>query len=182
MVEHLPTLTLGRRATAADVLWEAEQLEEHGLVVHETPRGGEATLHAPGQLVAYPIVRVGRQIRAHIVTMAEVTVAIAQQMGVRDAEFRMEHPGVWVGEHKLASIGIHVSRGVSVQGLSFNLDVASHWFGALVSCGLPDVQMVNLKDLADRPLPTMRELAHRWARLFAERSGYRLAWRGDAQR
>lgn len=181
MVEHAPTLTLGRRATDADVLWEASELENQGLVVRETPRGGEATLHAPGQLVAYPIVRVGRQIRAHIVTMAEVTVAIAEEMGVRGAEFRMEHPGVWVGEHKLASIGIHVSRGITVQGLSFNLDVAPHWFGALVSCGLPQVQMVNLTELTDRPLPTMRELAHRWARGFAERSGYTLAWRDDAQ-
>jgi lipoate-protein ligase B len=176
MVEHVPTVTLGRRATEEDVLWDEDQLRSSGMVVRETPRGGEATLHAPGQLVAYPIVRVGRRIRAHIVDMAEVTVELAREFGVEEAEFRMEHPGVWVGERKMASIGIHVSRGVAVQGLSFNLDVAPHYFGALVSCGLPQVEMVSLAALSNRPVPPMEEMAHRWARRFAARAGYELEW------
>jgi lipoate-protein ligase B len=178
MVEHEPTLTLGRRATEADVLWDAAELRAKGLTVCETPRGGEATLHAPGQLVAYPIVRVGRQIRAHIVTMAEVTVELARSFGVSGAEFRMDHPGVWIGDAKLASIGIHVSRGVTVQGLSLNIDVAPDLFGALVSCGLPTVEMVSLTQLADRPLPSMAVLARLWAEGFASRAGYSLAWSG----
>lgn len=177
MVEHPATLTLGRRATREDVLWTDEQLAERRVAVCETPRGGEVTLHAPGQLVAYPVVRVGRQIRAHIVRMAEVTIELFEDLGVTGTEFRMEHPGVWRGDTKMASIGIHISRGVSVQGMSINLDVAPDLFGSLVSCGLPGVQMTSVARVRTAPLPPMAELAHRWAQGFARSAGYSLDWR-----
>jgi len=176
MVEHPPTLTLGRRASREDVLWTDEQLAAEQVEVCETPRGGEVTLHAPGQLVAYPVVRVGRKIREHIVRMAEVTMALFEQLGVDGTEFRMEHPGVWRGSTKMASIGIHISRGISVQGMSINLDVAPRLFGSLISCGLPDVRMTSVTDVSRAPLPPMAELARRWAEEYARRAGYSLTW------
>jgi len=176
MVEHPPTLTLGRRGSREDVLWTDEQLAAEQVAVCETPRGGEVTLHAPGQLVAYPVVRVGRMIREHIVRMAEVTIALFEQLGVEGTEFRMEHPGVWRGETKMASIGIHISRGISVQGMSINLDVAPRLFGSLVSCGLPEVRMTSVADVSTQPLPPMAELARRWAEEYARRAGYSLSW------
>src|SRR5690606_27518909 len=153
-----------------------EQLAAEQVEVCETPRGGEVTLHAPGQLVAYPVVRVGRKIREHIVRMAEVTMALFEQLGVDGTEFRMEHPGVWRGSTKMASIGIHISRGISVQGMSINLDVAPRLFGSLVSCGLPDVRMSSVADVSEAPLPSMAELACRWAEEYAGRAGYSLTW------
>src|SRR5690606_36104041 len=134
LVEHRPALTLGRRGKRDDVLWSDAQLAEVGMRVFETPRGGEVTLHAPGQLVAYPIVRVGRQIRAHIHRLAEATLAVAEAYGVRNAAFEMDQPGIWLAaepdrpRRKLASIGLHVSRGIAVQGISFNIQVAPMLF------------------------------------------------------
>ncbi len=182
MVEHRPAVTLGRRASSEDVLWSREQLEAAGLSVFETPRGGEATLHAPGQLVAYPVIRVGRQIRAHITTLAEVSIALLAELGIEGARFDMDNPGVWLEAdaggvpQKIASIGLHISRGVSVQGLSLNLDVAPQLFGALVSCGMPQVHMLSARPLATAPWPGFDALVRRWAQLFAEASGYTLAW------
>jgi lipoyl(octanoyl) transferase len=185
MVEHPPTVTLGRRGRREDVLWTDEQLAAAQVDVCETPRGGEATLHAPGQLVAYPVVNVGKKIRELIARMAEVTIAMFEQLGVDGVEFRMDHPGVWRGESKLASVGLHISRGVTVQGMSINLDVAPSLFGALVSCGLPDVQMTSVAAVRSAsgaspmplpPIPPLAELARRWAEDFAARSGYRLSW------
>jgi lipoyl(octanoyl) transferase len=176
MVEHPPTLTLGRRASREDVLWTDEQLAAEQVEVCETPRGGEVTLHAPGQLVAYPVVRVDRRIREHIVRMAEVTIALFEQLGVEGTEFRMDHPGVWRGPTKMASIGIHISRGISVQGMSINLDVPPRLFGSLVSCGLPDVRMTSVAAVSQLPLPPMAELARRWAEEYARRAGYALRW------
>jgi lipoyl(octanoyl) transferase len=176
MVEHPPTLTLGRRACREDVLWTDEQLAAERMEVCETPRGGEVTLHAPGQLVAYPVVRIGRGIREHIERMAAVTLALFEQLGVDGAEFRMDHPGVWRGETKMASIGIHVSRGISVQGMSINLDVAPRLFRSLVSCGIPDIQMTSVAAVSAAPLPPLAELARRWAEEFAARGGYTLEW------
>jgi lipoyl(octanoyl) transferase len=176
MVEHPATLTLGRRASREDVLWSDEQLAAEQVAVCETPRGGEVTLHAPGQLVAYPVVQVGRQIREHIVRMADATMALFEELGVEGTEFRMDHPGVWRGDTKMASIGVHISRGVSVQGMSINLDVAPHLFGSLVSCGLPDIRMTSVAALTSAQVPPMAELARRWAEAYAKRADYALDW------
>ena len=175
-VEHPPTLTMGRRAKPEHVLWSPERLQAAGMAVCETPRGGEVTLHAPGQLVLYPVVQVGRKIREHIVRMAEVTIELIETLGIDGCEFRMEHPGVWRGDSKLASIGIHISRGVSVQGLSLNLSVRPGLFASLVSCGLPQVEMSNVADLCTSPLPPMASLAKQWAEGFARRRGSELSW------
>ena len=110
LVEHPPVLTLGRRGKMEDILWSAEERAAAGVTVSEAPRGGEVTLHGPGQLVAYPVVMVGRRIREHIVRLGEVAIELLRELGVDGCEFRMEHPGVWRGSEKLASIGIHVSR------------------------------------------------------------------------
>jgi lipoate-protein ligase B len=144
--------------------------------VCETPRGGEATLHAPGQLVLYPVVKVGRQIRAHIIRMADATIALLAEEGIGGLEFRMEHPGVWLGARKIASIGIHVSRGVTVQGMSVNVDVDPPLFDALVSCGMPEVELTSLAQLASGPVPAMPTLARRWAEHYAELGGFELRW------
>lgn len=171
LVEHPPSVTLGRRASEGDVLWSPEELEAREIHVFETPRGGEATLHAPGQLVVYPVLKVGRYIRQLIIDLAETAIDVAGELGATGLEFRMDHPGVWVGERKLASIGIHISRGVSIQGLSLNVDVDPALFGALVSCGLPSVEMVSLRELIDATPPPMPELAERFAHAFGRRRG-----------
>lgn len=176
LVEHPPTLTLGRRGSREDVLWSDEQLAAEGVAVCDTPRGGEVTLHAPGQLVAYPILYVGRRIREHVVRLAEVTIRLFGELGVEGLEFRMDHPGVWRGATKMASIGIHVSRGVPVQGISMNLDVAPHLFGSLVSCGLPQVEMVSVAHLRGREGLELPRLAKRWAELFADAHARALEW------
>lgn len=185
-VEHPPTLTLGRRGTRADILWSDELLAAAGIAVAETPRGGEVTLHAPGQLVVYPIVRVGRAIRAHIVALGEATARWCASEGLEGCEFRMEVPGVWRGGRKLASIGVHVSRGIAVQGLSINIVPEPRLFGALVSCGMPDVEMTSLtrelaaegatSDAAELAATSLAELAARWSRFYAAHVGRDVAW------
>ena len=178
LVEHPPTLTIGRRGRREDILWSDAELAARGLTVAETPRGGEVTLHAPGQLVAYPVIHVGRQIRAHIVRMAEVTRELFESLGVHGTEFRMEQPGVWIGPRKLASIGIHISRGVAVQGISMNLDVEPGLFGALVSCGMPEVQMTSIVRLGGKPV-SLEGMARAWAERFALAAGTSLRWEGE---
>jgi lipoate-protein ligase B len=175
LVEHPPVLTLGRRGRMEDILWSAEQREAAGMTVVEAPRGGEVTLHGPGQLVAYPVVTVGRRIREHIVRLGEVAVALLSELGVEGCEFRMEHPGVWRGSEKLASIGIHVSRGVAVQGISINLDVERGLFGALVSCGLRGVSVTSAVAVGGRAIAT-DVAARRFAEVYSVQWGVPLVW------
>ncbi len=175
LVEHPPVLTIGRRGDRSDILWSDEQLAAQGVQVCATPRGGQVTLHAPGQLVAYPVVYVGRRLREHLVNLGEVTVSLLEELGLSGSRFRMEHPGVWLGEAKLASIGIHISRGVSVQGLSLNLDVDPVLFGALVSCGLRGVDVTSAVRLGARPI-SVADAARRWAELWGARTTMELTW------
>lgn len=178
LVEHPPVLTLGRRADPADILWSEAERAAVGMTVIEAPRGGEVTLHAPGQLVVYPVVAVGRKIREHIVRLGEVAVTLLAELGVEGCEFRMEHPGVWLGARKLGSIGVHVSRGVAVQGLSLNLDVDPKLLTSLVSCGLRGTEVSSAVAVGGRAIG-VEEAARRYALLFARSAGYALEWRAD---
>jgi lipoate-protein ligase B len=179
LVEHPPVLTLGRRGERSDVRWSPALLAARGVEVCETPRGGQVTLHAPGQLVAYPILHIGWRVREHIIRLGRVAARFFVELGVPGPEFRLEHPGVWVGEHKIASIGVHVSRGVTVQGIAMNLDVDPALFGSLVSCGMRGPVVRNAKDFGARPVE-LTEAARRWAELFAEDVGVPLEWAAPA--
>ena len=174
-VEHPPVLTLGRRGARSDVLWSPEQLERFGVEVCESPRGGQVTLHAPGQLVVYPVVRIGWRVRRHITQLGEAGADFARALGVEEAEFRIDHPGVWVGPRKLASIGVHVSRGITVQGIAINLDVQSHLFGALVSCGLAGVQMTSVRAETGAS-PAVEDAARQYAEHWARHHGAAVQW------
>ncbi len=178
LVEHPAVLTVGRRGSGEDILWTDAELEAAGVAVSQTPRGGQVTLHAPGQLVAYPIVPIGRQIRAHLHNLAETSIALLEELGVSGAEFRMDHPGVWLGQTKLGSIGVHISRGVTLQGLSLNLSVDPTLFGALVSCGIEGLKIRSVADLVDDPstVPTVEVAARRWAELWAAHTNAELQW------
>ena len=175
LVEHPAVLTLGRRASPGDILWSDEQLAAAGMDVVEAPRGGQVTLHAPGQLVAYPVVPIGRKIREHIVRLGETARDLLGELGVVGCEFRMEHPGVWLGPRKIGSIGVHVSRGVTVQGLALNLDVDPALFGSLVSCGLAGVEVTSARALGGQTI-SVEAAARRYATLFAGSSGHALRW------
>lgn len=191
LCEHPPSLTMGRRAKPEHLLWGPEMRAQHQLSVFETPRGGEATLHAPGQLVVYPVCYVGKRIRAHIQHLADAAVGLLQSAGIEGAAMDWEHPGVWREGQKFASIGVHVSRGVAIQGLSFNVAVQELLFGALVSCGMPTVQMASWWPLRDSSQgqapwvkdadPPMDQLARDFGERFAQLAGFDLRWDEDPQ-
>lgn len=170
LVEHPAVLTIGRRGRREDVLWTDEQLAAFGVEVCETPRGGQVTLHAPGQLVAYPIVRIGFEVRRHVTQLGRAAAELLDSVGVPGCEVRTDKLGVWLGDNKLASIGVHISRGITVQGIAINLDVDARLFGALVSCGLPAATMDNAKRFGAASIG-MDEAARRYAEAFARARG-----------
>ena len=138
LLEHPPVYTTGRRS-------EPGELPVGGdIEVVETDRGGKLTYHGPGQLVGYPIMRVPN-VRAFVETMERALVAAIGAAGV-DAHVRAgrEYTGVWVEDRKIASIGIHVSRRVSMHGFAVNVDNDLAPFGDVIACGLPDVRMTSL--------------------------------------
>lgn len=145
VVEHDPVVTLGRHRGAQGALRvSVDELAARGIAQHHASRGGEATYHGPGQLVAYPIVTLRRGVVAHVSALGDAAVEVAQALGV-DARFDRAQPGVWVGDRKLASIGVHVRRRVAIHGIALNVSADSIGaFQLIVPCGMPEVRMTSL--------------------------------------
>jgi lipoate-protein ligase B len=165
LLEHPPVYTTGRRSEAGELPVGGE------IDVVETERGGKLTYHGPGQLVGYPIMHVPN-VRAFVETMEGALVAALAEAGV-PATIRegREFTGVWVGERKIASIGIHVSRRVSMHGFAVNVDNDLEPFERVVACGLPGVRMTSLRqEGAAEGIDCFRKrAAHAFAQAFGRR-------------
>lgn len=156
LLEHPPTVTLGRRGSHRDLRVPAAELGARGITLASTDRGGLATYHGPGQLVGYPIVdlkRLRTGIAAFVRIVAEALAEVAARHGV-EAGWDEERPGLWVGDGKLAAVGFHVHRGVTTHGFALNVQPDLAAFDLVVPCGLADAQTVSLASLrgGQRPL------------------------------
>jgi lipoyl(octanoyl) transferase len=144
LLEHPPVYTVGRRSDADELPLGEDHYRGLGIDVVRTPRGGKLTYHGPGQLVGYPIMHVA-SVPDFILAMERAIVAALAEAGVEAAtRLGHKHVGVWVGERKIASVGVHLSHGVSSHGFAVNVDNDLEPFGWVVACGLPDVQMTSL--------------------------------------
>jgi lipoate-protein ligase B len=142
LLEHPPTYTKGRRSEKADLPMGEEWYWSQGIEVHETSRGGRVTYHGPGQLVGYPIMGV-TDVVGFLRTMEAGIIRALADEGV-DAEVREGLTGVWVGERKIGSIGLHVSRGVTMHGFAVNVDCDLQPFEWIVPCGIDGVRMTSV--------------------------------------
>ena len=137
-VEHPPTITLGRNADTAHLLAGPGQLRRLGVALEETDRGGDVTYHGPGQLVAYPIMDLKgwrRDVGAYLRSLEEVIIRTLRDFGIRSGRVA-GLTGVWVGEAKIAALGVHLSRWVTSHGLALNVTTDLSHFGLIVPCGL----------------------------------------------
>ncbi len=146
LLEHPPVYTRGRRSTAAELPMGAEWYERQGIEVRDTDRGGRVTYHGPGQLVAYPIVSLRPykdDVHDYVRRLERVMIESLAEHGVR-AGLSEGETGVWVGERKIGSIGVHVSRGVTTHGLAVNVNNDLQPFEWVVPCGIEGCQVTSL--------------------------------------
>src|SRR3954470_8560912 len=145
LLEHPPVYTVGRRSDAGDLPFGEAFYRERGIDIVRTPRGGQLTYHGPGQLVGYPIMHVA-SVPEYILTMEKAIVRALDDAGVAAAtKLGHKHVGVWVGERKIASVGVHISHGVSSHGFAVNVTNDLDPFTWVVACGLPEVQMTSVR-------------------------------------
>jgi lipoyl(octanoyl) transferase len=172
-LEHPPVYTRGRRTAEGELPMGAAWYATQGIDVVDTPRGGRVTYHGPGQLVGYAIMRTSDVVE-HVRAMERAIVAALAETGI-DAHARVQDgpdfTGVWVGERKIASIGVHVSRGVTTHGFAVNVDNDLQPFEWIVPCGL-HAQMTSVcRELGEAPnLPCFRR---RMAYAFTREHGRR---------
>jgi lipoate-protein ligase B len=165
LLEHPPVYTLGRRSEPGELPIGSD------IDVVETERGGKLTYHGPGQLVGYPIMHVPN-VREFVATMETALIAALREAGVpAGTRAGRELTGVWVEDRKIGSIGIHVSRRVSMHGFAVNVDNDLTPFSAVVACGLPGVRMTSLREEGvEEGVDCFRKrAAHAFAQAFGRR-------------
>lgn len=169
LLEHPPVITLGRGAKRGHLRMEERLLQARGIDVWEIERGGDVTFHGPGQLVGYPIVdltRHGKDLHLYMRKLEEVLIQTLLVYGIQ-GERRAGQTGVWIGEAKIASIGVHVSRWVSRHGFALNVSTDLGAFDLIVPCGLSGIRMTSMTSLLGQELP-VRAVAERAAHEFGQ--------------
>ncbi|HWH11080.1 MAG TPA: lipoyl(octanoyl) transferase LipB [Solirubrobacteraceae bacterium] len=175
LLQHPPVYTRGRRTAPGELPMGEDWYADRGIDVIDTDRGGRVTYHGPGQLVGYPIMRI-TDVIVYLRTMEDAIIAALAEEGV-PAGVHDGLTGVWVEDRKIASIGVHVSRGVTTHGFAVNVQNDLRPFDWVVACGIQGVQMTSVeRETHLRTLPCFRRrMAHQFA--FAHQARQRLVSR-----
>ncbi len=176
LLEHDAVYTLGRRATEGEILLDTESLAARGIGVEHSDRGGRVTYHGPGQLVGYPIVDLGTtgDLVGYVRALERALIATAASFGI--AAGTVEGlTGVWVGDAKLAAIGVHVSRTITTHGFAINVSTDLDAFNGIIPCGIVDRGVTSIQALTGSA-PSLREVATRAARALGVELGREVAF------
>jgi lipoyl(octanoyl) transferase len=158
LLEHPHVLTLGVRGDGgrSHILATDDVLASRGIDVHETGRGGDITYHGPGQIVGYPIIDLNpdrRDVHRYVRDLEAVLIGVAAGYGI--AAGRVEGlTGVWVGNEKLAAIGVRIAHWITSHGFALNVTTALEHFELIVPCGIADRGVTSLARLLGRPVDT----------------------------
>jgi len=174
LLEHPHTYTLGRGAKEEHLLLSQEELARLGAQVYWVDRGGGITYHGPGQLVGYPILDLrGLFLDAHryLRTLEEVLIQALADFGIA-AQRHPGYTGVWVGEEKIAAIGVKIAHWITSHGFALNVNTDLDYFSYIVPCGIPDRAVTSMAHLLGSPVDldaVAKRVAHRFGEQFQRR-------------
>lgn len=172
-LEHKPVITLGRRGRDNFLLAKPDQLAKAGIDYFVSSRGGDVTFHGPGQLVLYPILKLGSaeaDTHGYLTNLEEIAIRTAGDFGV--PAFRREGMnGAWHDSGKIAAIGFHIKRWVTMHGMSFNVNLDLKYFDLIVGCGLVGQKVSSLQKILGERCPTIAQARDRMAGNFQQICG-----------
>ncbi len=156
LVEHPPVYTLGRAARGSHVnlVWDTRTREQQGISFVEVDRGGDITYHGPGQIVGYPILdlnRFGRDLHQYLRNLEEALIRTLHDFHI-DADRMPPHTGVWVGDEKIAAIGVKANRWITQHGFALNVDPNLDHFRGIIPCGIHDKGVTSMARLLGHSL------------------------------
>ena len=164
-LEHPSVYTAGKRTAP-------EERPTNGTPVIDADRGGKITWHGPGQLVAYPIVPVGRRVRDFLRRLENVQIRLLETYGL-EARPNPGYAGVYIGDDKIGSIGVAIRGNVALHGLALNVNTRLEDFKLITPCGLTDTRMTSMQKLLGREIPMLEVKARLEAAFRAEFAGYK---------
>ena len=155
LLQHPPVFTTGRFRGEEDIIASVETLAQEGIDVFPSSRGGSVTYHGPGQLVGYPILNLkenGLGVLEYIRKLEEVIIKLLLTFGIQGQRVEKYPGGVWVGEEKICSVGIHVSRYITMHGFALNVNTNLQHFEYINPCGIQGVVITSISKLLGYPV------------------------------
>jgi lipoate-protein ligase B len=169
LLEHPPTLTIGRLGSLENILVTKEKLADEGIALFFIDRGGDVTYHGPGQIVGYPIIDLsqrGEDIHRYVHDLEEILIQTLKGFSIHATRDK-GHAGVWVGSEEVAAIGLSVRRWVTMHGFALNVNPDLEHFTYINPCGLPDRTATSMSQLLGRAVP-METVAERLLAHFSD--------------
>lgn len=154
LLEHPNTYTLGKIADKKNLIGSSKYLGENNISVYEIDRGGDITYHGPGQIVGYPIINLEnwkKDTHKYLRALEEVIILTCKNYGP-DAIRNPKYTGVWIGDKKIAAIGIKISRWVTMHGFAFNVNTDLSLYNGIVPCGIKDKEVTSLQKGLNREI------------------------------
>lgn len=154
LLEHPNTYTLGKTAHKENLISSEDYLKQNQISVYDIDRGGDITYHGPGQVVGYPIIDLNnwfKDTHKYLRALEEVIIKTCSEYGL-NSDRNPKHTGVWVGDRKIAAIGIKVSRWVTMHGFAFNINTDLKLFNGIIPCGIQDKSVTSLKKELNREI------------------------------
>jgi lipoyl(octanoyl) transferase len=177
LLEHPHVFTLGRGADRANIIAGANLIEAHSIEIHETGRGGDVTYHGPGQLVGYPVINLKPDrcdVHRYVRDIEEALIRAIRDFGIEGHRIA-GLTGVWVGDEKIAAIGVRIARWITSHGFALNVNTDLKYFQMIVPCGIRDKGVTSIEKITGRRID-MRQVAERAAIRFAEVFDRRIEW------
>lgn len=174
LLQHPPVLTLGRRAHRSNILAPTDELRRQGISVFETNRGGDVTYHGPGQLVGYPILRLadhGNDVHRYLRMLEQSMIALLRTYAIQ-GEQQPGYTGVWIGQKKIAAIGVAVRGGITMHGFALNVEPNLAHFQLINPCGYTDRPVTSMAAELGRCLDfesLQRDMSHSFGQVFRTR-------------
>jgi lipoate-protein ligase B len=153
-LEHKPVITVGKFGSKQNLLASRQFLKQRGIELYKTERGGDFTYHGPGQLVCYPVLnlkKLGFGVKKYIYLLEEVIIQTLKDCGI-DAQRKDKFPGVWVGDSKIAFLGIYVKKHVTMHGFSLNIEKQADNFSHFIPCGISDLKITSVSEVTGRKI------------------------------
>lgn len=180
LLEHPPVITLGKAFHPEHLRYAREFYAQQGIELHPTDRGGDVTCHDPGQLVGYPIFDVslhGRDLHKFLRDIEQAIIDALREFSV-EAHREAGYTGVWIGDAKIAAIGVKVTKWVSMHGFALNVNNDLRLFQTIVPCGITDRPVTSLQQALGRAVP-MERVKNAVARAFEQ--VFRITFRYTSQ-
>ena len=153
LCEHPAVLTLGRLADRDHLLLSEKELKQRNIDVITIDRGGEVTLHAPGQLIVYPIINLNnfdKDLHKYMYMLEEVAIELLDEFDIVSGRNK-KNTGVWISQKKIASIGIGVKKWVTYHGIGINVNTDLNLFQCIRPCGLA-IEMTSIKNVKNHEI------------------------------